>query len=865
MFRRIPAILVALLLVTIIATGAAAADHDDHEDYLVDLEPVNESALSDDPIVAMQAHANATQEPFTAAVARTDGVTVEQRYWITNAVLVSVDTGTVDPDVLAGYGNVSAVTAPETARSPAAAPRAGAHTEGLEQIHAPETWENFGTRGEGSTIAILDTGVDGEHPDITVDRWRDFNDEPSSEPLDYGEHGTHVSGIAVGGNESGQAIGVAPEASLHHGAVLTDCEPLQCEGEMTTVYEGMEWAIEGEADVISLSLGADGYEASSIEAVRNANAAGIVVVAAVGNDGAGSSTSPGNVYDAIAVGAVDDDDSLPAFTGGETIDTDDVWGDDAPEDWPASYDVPDLTAPGVGIESAQPGGGYARSSGTSMATPYVSGAVALAQSATERDLRLDEIRAALAATAMDPEDDDVRYGSGILDTHGVTENVTDRGSMEGTVTDTVTGDSIPNATVRIDGREIAVDDEGQFAFAGLVGEETYTITVDAAGYTAHEEALFVERGANHRVDITLAGDGELALTVTDATFDAPVDDATIALDREGSTYTTEGGENGTYRLADLPSGRTYALRGNASGYHSADAVIDMAGDGPTDHDLALTGTAEIDVTVIDDQTGDPIPDVSVVATHPSGMTAYVPPGRPNAAIPVPGRGESIGIAAEAPGYIAETRERRPGDGDRLEESFDLRGDATVRVDVVDAHFGGTIEDASVALHGPRGSYEAHDGVVEGVPSGRTYTLVTAAGGYVPTNRSLAVDSAGETTTSVDLSGNARLAIGISGEGEPIPNATISVTRPDGATFTADARTGEDGTLDVTLPGTGTRYEIAVRAVGFAENTSTSAPIADGETAPIAIELEPLPDGMPGFGVVAAVLAILGVGILRRRL
>ncbi|MFW6153546.1 MAG: S8 family serine peptidase, partial [Halobacteriota archaeon] len=489
--RRLAVLTMLLVIVTVTAAPPVAAGFTDvdtsnnTEEYLVHLGAVN---VNDEMSAgSIRHHAESSQRAVVERLRAIDGVTVEQTFWIANVLLLTVDTERVHPASLSRLPGITEVTPHGTvtvdrvAQPTTVASTTGSYTDGLVMSNVPEVWSDFDTRGAGATVAVLDTGVDPAHPDLSVDHWRDFNDEPSSTPLDYDWHGTHVSGTIVGGAESGTHIGVAPDASLAAGAVLTDCNATTCSGDMADLLGGMQWAVDLDVDVISLSLGHEGYTPELIEAVRNANAAGSTVVAAVGNEGEGTSSSPGNVYDAIAVGAVAFDEDVPTFSSGEVIDTADAWGADAPTDWPATYVVPDVVAPGVHIESAEPGGGYRLASGTSMATPHVSGVVLLAKAASAGSPSHTELLDALTQTAWKPPDapsgQDTRYGHGIVDAYGVVDRLADRAAIEGTVTDDVTGSPVETATVVIEGEETRTtqtDAEGGYEQLGLPGDRTYT-------------------------------------------------------------------------------------------------------------------------------------------------------------------------------------------------------------------------------------------------------------------------------------------------------------------------------------------------------------------------------------------------------
>ncbi|MGV9708380.1 S8 family peptidase [Streptomyces sp. NPDC003483] len=244
------------------------------------------------------------------------------------------------------------------------------------QINAPTAWK-AGYEGQGVKVAILDTGVDANHPDLAgrIADAKDFSGSASTN--DAFGHGTHVASIVggTGAASGGTRRGVAPRADLLIGKVLGD----DGYGSESSVIDGMEWAAAQHAKVVNMSLGSgtptDGTDSMS-EAVDALTAStGTLFVVAAGNEGPDPTTvsSPGAADAALTVGAVDRDDSLASFSSrGPRL------GDAAVK--------PDVTAPGVGIVAARAAGttmgspvdaDYTSASGTSMATPHVAGAVAL--------------------------------------------------------------------------------------------------------------------------------------------------------------------------------------------------------------------------------------------------------------------------------------------------------------------------------------------------------------------------------------------------------------------------------------------------------------------------------------------------------
>ncbi|HJF32791.1 MAG TPA: S8 family peptidase [Sporosarcina psychrophila] len=255
--------------------------------------------------------------------------------------------------------------------------------EGVELIQAPMIWSK--TKGKGITVAVLDTGCDSSHPDLQkqIIGGRNFTDDDGGHPdifKDYNGHGTHVAGtIAAQENDNG-VIGVAPEASLLIIKVLNK----KGSGQYDWIIDGINYAIEQKVDIISMSLGGPTDIPELYQAVKKAIANNILVVCAAGNEGDNNDSTdefafPGSYNEVISVGAINFERRSSEFTN--------------------SHNEIDLVAPGEGIVSTYLNGKYATLSGTSMAAPHVSGALALiknlANSSFERKLSESELYAQL--------------------------------------------------------------------------------------------------------------------------------------------------------------------------------------------------------------------------------------------------------------------------------------------------------------------------------------------------------------------------------------------------------------------------------------------------------------------------------------
>ncbi|GAA2379230.1 serine protease [Catellatospora methionotrophica] len=233
----------------------------------------------------------------------------------------------------------------------------------VPQIGAPAAWQ-AGFDGKGVTVGVLDTGIDATHPDFAgqLAAVRDFTG--GNDPSDDVGHGTHVASTIAGtGAASGGAYrGVAPGAKLVVGKV---CATTECQD--SDVIAGMEWAA-AQAKVVNVSLGdtdRPGLDPLETAVQDLSRRYGTLFVVAAGNEGKPKSvSSPATVDEALAVGAVDADDQRAYFSskGPRLFD---------------NHIKPDISAPGVDIVAAAPGGGYQPMAGTSMATPHVVGSAAI--------------------------------------------------------------------------------------------------------------------------------------------------------------------------------------------------------------------------------------------------------------------------------------------------------------------------------------------------------------------------------------------------------------------------------------------------------------------------------------------------------
>jgi len=254
----------------------------------------------------------------------------------------------------------------------------------VPQIDAPRAWSD-GYTGKGVTVAVLDSGVDFGHPDLAGRVTTSANFLGGTSAQDDNGHGTHVASTIAGVDTTYR--GVAPDASLAVGKVCDSTGTCPT----SALLAGIDWAVNTvHAKVVNMSLGGPADETDPAIAVINDLSAqdGTLFVVAAGNDGEngpGSVGAPAIADSALAVGAVDSNDALAAFSSRGPRPSDNAV-------------KPDITAPGVNIVAAKLGGGHVAKSGTSMATPHVAGSAALVAQA-HPDWTGEQIKTALMNSA----------------------------------------------------------------------------------------------------------------------------------------------------------------------------------------------------------------------------------------------------------------------------------------------------------------------------------------------------------------------------------------------------------------------------------------------------------------------------------
>jgi hypothetical protein len=369
--------------------------------------------------------------------------------------------------------------------------------------------------GSGVRIAIIDTGI-APHPDLNVTGRATFVDGESADTDGHG-HGTHVAGTAAArdnpASSSGTSIlGVAPGADLLAVKVLSAAGS----GSMDDVAAGILWAAENGADVINMSLVCTGTSTACNDSVmqgalQDATDAGVVIVAAAGNAGAGTNTVGWPAQDprTIAVAATTSSNARASFS--------------------STGPAVDIAAPGVEIFSTYPGT-YATMSGTSMASPHVAGAAALL---VDCGYSASQTRSLLLSTADDlgTSGTDTYYGAGLLDIDGamadcVATPPSGGGSTAGTITEDFESGGFSGG-------------EGWSADWSRGGSSSYTTVTTSSGPQAGTRHVLVRANASLTRRFSLAAYDDVSLTFWAKGYSwESGDGASVQVSTNGTSWTT---------------------------------------------------------------------------------------------------------------------------------------------------------------------------------------------------------------------------------------------------------------------------------------------------------------------------------------
>ncbi|MFB6309788.1 MAG: S8 family serine peptidase [Salinirussus sp.] len=487
---------------------------------------------------------------------------------------------------------------------------------GIDRVDAELVHDDGQTGGDdtdgegGADVAIIDTGIDDDHPDLqaNVGDGVAYTDCSGTEcnydwSDDHG-HGTHCAGIAGAVNNTEGTIGVAPGVTLHAVKVLAS----DGYGYYSDIAAGVQWVADQGYDVGSLSLGGSSDSSTLQDACQYATSNGVMLVAAAGNEGPCSDCVlyPARYDSVVAVSATESDDDLASFssTGPEI----------------------ELAAPGRYIYSTVPDGGYERWSGTSMACPHVSGA---AGQLMDNGYTNEEARTRLSETAEDIGLGSTEQGAGLVDveaavptesdtavvvsTSGVTDVTATDATFEGTLDDLGGASS---ATVFFEYRQTGSSSWSSTSGTKLSSTGSFSDSVSGLDAGTEYEVRAIAEASDGDTDtgstigfttnsaetaLTVSTTGSSGVGQTSATLDGSLDDLGGASSVDvyfdyrvsgtstwtGTTTTTLSSTGAFSHTVDgLSSGTEYEFRAGAD-----------ASDGDSDTGSTKTFTTNSDVSV----------------------------------------------------------------------------------------------------------------------------------------------------------------------------------------------------------------------------------------------------------------------------
>jgi subtilisin family serine protease len=476
---------------------------------------------------ALRDHAARTQQGVLEFLAQRPGsVAAVTPLWIANAIEVKAT-----PDVIrevAARPEVAAVQPNAIIEAPAAVTTSAAEPN-LAVVNAPALWD-LGYRGQGVVVASMDTGADATHPDLAAswrggsNSWYDPNGQHTT-PTDVNGHGTQTIGVMVGGAAGGTSIGMAPDAKWIAVKIFND------RGQATTtgIHQGFQWLLDPDGNPNTAdapNVVNDSWTMSTATCaldfqldLRSLRAVGILPVFAAGNYGptAGTVLSPANLPEAFAVGGTDNADAIYPYSSRGPSSC-------------AGATAPALAAPATAVRTSDLYGGYVTETGTSMAAPHVSGALALLLGAVP-GLSADQQAAALAGSAVDlgAAGLDNDFGYGRLDVLAAYHQVA-------TAPDYTVGVSPSSATVAPGGTaSYTVTVTGVNGFAGDVAM-SFAGLPDSVGSATFSPAV-------------VSGAGTSTLTITTAASAPP---GTYPLAITGTSGTTTHTANASLVISQPP-------------------------------------------------------------------------------------------------------------------------------------------------------------------------------------------------------------------------------------------------------------------------------------------------------------------------
>ncbi len=376
---------------------------------------------------------------------------------------------------------------------------------GPAQMGAPAAWGTVGYGSSSIKVAVLDSGIRATHEDLAANYIGGYNYvNGNNNPNDDCGHGTHVSGTVAAITDNGKGVAGMSQASIiHHRVLGSALFGTQCSGSQSNINAAIMDAADDGARIVSMSLGGGGYSASGDSAVEYAYARNVLVVAASGNDSSSSSVSyPAAYTNAIAVGATTSSKVRASYSnGGAEL---------------------EIVAPGSNVYSTSYSSdtSYTTMSGTSMATPHVAGALALALSC-DSSLTNIQLRNLMKNTAEDLGTSgwDNLYGHGLLRIDSLVNAIGTCGGGGGGNTAPVASmtNSVSGLTVNVSGSGSSDADGDSLSYSWTFGDGS-----SASGVTASH---------------TYSSSGTYTVTLT-------VSDGNGGSDTDSDSVTVSGGGGG---------------------------------------------------------------------------------------------------------------------------------------------------------------------------------------------------------------------------------------------------------------------------------------------------------------------------------
>ncbi len=332
-----------------------------------------------------------------------------------------------------------------------------------QQVNADDAWDTtFGS--EDVSLAVIDTGVQYTHPDLSAqygsDKGHDFVDDDSDPTRTTGNHATHVSGCASATTDNDIGVAGISNTRLINARALGGSG----RGSLSDIADAVQWAADQGVDLINMSLGGGGYTYTMKNAVSYADNQGVLTICAAGNDGSSSVSYPAAYDECMAISAIDPNEDLAYFSN---------YGPEI-----------ELAAPGVNVHSTYPTDDYQDASGTSMASPVAAGVAALAKAANP-GLSNSELRQRLKDTAVDIGLSEDEQGAGRVDAANAVSG--DNGGGGGDDPDLYCGTDT-NANHEAAGRAYSAWGDyyyyavGSDDYLGVYGSYESTLTETSEGY-----------------------------------------------------------------------------------------------------------------------------------------------------------------------------------------------------------------------------------------------------------------------------------------------------------------------------------------------------------------------------------------------